>query len=51
MQSGHDDRHPLDRLRRELSLNDATMLVVSSVIGVGLFLTPGTVADLLPHPG
>jgi APA family basic amino acid/polyamine antiporter len=46
-----DDRHPLDRLRRELTLNDATMLVVSSVIGVGLFLTPGTVADLLPHPG
>lgn len=46
-----NDRHPLDRLRRELSLNDATMLVVSSVIGVGLFLTPGTVADLLPHPG
>lgn len=45
-----EDRHPLDRLQRELSLNDATMLVVSSVIGVGLFLTPGTVAELLPHP-
>jgi APA family basic amino acid/polyamine antiporter len=27
------------------------MLVVSSVIGVGIFLTPGAVADLLPHPG
>jgi len=51
MQPAVDDRHPLDRLRRELSLNDATMLVVSSVIGVGLFLTPGAVADLLPHPG
>jgi APA family basic amino acid/polyamine antiporter len=51
MQLAVDDRHPLDRLRRELSLNDATMLVVSSVIGVGLFLTPGAVADLLPHPG
>jgi APA family basic amino acid/polyamine antiporter len=51
MQASSDDRHPLDRLERELSLNDATMLVVSSVIGVGLFLTPGTVADLLPHPG
>jgi basic amino acid/polyamine antiporter, APA family len=36
---------------RELSLNDATMLVVSSVIGVGIFLTPGSVAALLPHPG
>lgn len=51
MQSTVDNRHPLDRLRRELSLNDSIMLVVSSVIGVGLFLTPGTVADLLPHPG
>lgn len=27
------------------------MLVVSSVIGVGVFLTPGTVANLIPHPG
>ena len=45
------DRHPLDRLRRDLSLLDATMLVVSSVIGVGIFLTPGTVANLLPAPG
>lgn len=45
-----DDRHPGDRLVRELSATDATMLVVSSVIGVGIFLTPGAVADLLPHP-
>ena len=29
------DRHPADRLVRELGLFDATMLVVSSVIGVG----------------
>jgi APA family basic amino acid/polyamine antiporter len=27
------------------------MLCVSSVIGVGIFLTPGTVADAVPHPG
>lgn len=27
------------------------MLVVSSVIGVGIFLTPGTIAGLLPSPG
>jgi APA family basic amino acid/polyamine antiporter len=27
------------------------MLVVSSVIGVGIFLTPGTIADVLPSPG
>jgi len=45
-----DDRHPRDRLRRELSRGDATLLVVSSVIGVGIFLTPGTVAGVLPHP-
>ncbi len=37
-------------LPRVLSLRDATMLVVSSVIGVGIFLTPGEVAQLLPHP-
>src|SRR5580765_8057456 len=45
------DRHPLDRLERGLSLTDATMLCVSSVIGVGIFLTPGTVANAVPHPG
>ena len=27
------------------------MLVVSSVIGVGIFLTPGMIADTLPYPG
>ena len=45
------DRHPLDRLIRQLSFADTTMLVVASVIGVGIFLTPGTVAHILPHPG
>ena len=44
-------RHPRDRLRRALTFLDATMLVVSSVIGVGIFLTPGAIADLLPAPG
>lgn len=44
-------RHPLDRLAPQLSLTDATLLVVSSVIGVGIFLTPGAVADALPSPG
>jgi APA family basic amino acid/polyamine antiporter len=44
-------RHPRDRLRRELTFLDATMLVVSSVIGVGIFLTPGAIADVLPAPG
>jgi len=45
------DRHPRDRLERDLSLTDATMLCISSIIGVGIFLTPGTVANVLPHPG
>ena len=45
------DSHPRDRLRRVLSLNDATMLIVASVVGSGIFLTPGAVADRLPHPG
>ena len=43
--------HPRDGLERALTLNDATMLVVASVIGSGIFLTPGRVADLLPHAG
>ncbi|MFM7735836.1 MAG: APC family permease, partial [Alphaproteobacteria bacterium] len=41
--------HPRDRLRRELGTLDATMLVVSSVIGVGIFLTPGAVAAQVPE--
>ena len=49
--SAEPSRHPRDRLRRELNVFDATMLVVSSVIGVGIFLTPGTIADILPAPG
>ncbi|MBX3231088.1 MAG: amino acid permease [Labilithrix sp.] len=38
-------------LPRVLSLRDATMLVVSSVIGVGIFLTPGGVAKAFPSAG
>jgi APA family basic amino acid/polyamine antiporter len=38
-------------LKRELRLWDATFLVVSGVIGSGIFLTPGAIAGLLPHPG
>ncbi len=43
--------HPRDRLARELRLGDAVFLVVSSVVGSGIFLTPGRIAELLPHPG
>jgi APA family basic amino acid/polyamine antiporter len=45
------DSHPRDRLSRELGLADATLLVVSGVIGSGIFLTPGRIAGLLPHAG
>jgi len=43
--------HPRDRLARSLSLQDAVFLVVASVVGSGIFLTPGAIADRLPHPG
>ena len=36
---------------RQLSLFDATMLVMGGVIGVGIFFTPGSVAALLPESG
>jgi len=45
------DRHPRDRLPPTLGLTDATLLCVASVIGSGIFLTPGEIALRLPHPG
>lgn len=45
------ERHPRDRLKVELGLWDATLLVVSGVIGSGIFFTPGEIAGYLPHPG
>ncbi len=44
-------RDPRDRLRPELGLQDTVFLVVASVVGSGIFLTPGPIADRLPHPG
>lgn len=38
-------------LKKSLGLVDATLLVVSSVIGVGIFFTPGAVATALPSRG
>ena len=43
------ERHPRDQLARELGLRDATMLVVSGVIGSGIFLTPSAIAMHLPY--
>lgn len=48
--SSPSNRHPRDRLRPELGLTDATLLCVASVIGSGIFLTPGAIAGLLPDP-
>lgn len=45
------EAHPRDRLRRELRLRDGSLLVVSGVIGSGIFLTPAAIAGLIPHPG
>lgn len=43
--------HPRDRLPRLLGLGDATMLIVASVVGSGIFFTPAQVAQLLPSAG
>jgi APA family basic amino acid/polyamine antiporter len=51
VETGEPEAHPRDGLKRELRLRDATLLVVSGVIGSGIFLTPGPIAALLPHPG
>ena len=51
MERAEPHAHPRDRLKRELRLRDATLLIVSGVIGSGIFLTPGPIAALLPHPG
>ena len=39
---------PRDQLPRVLTLWDASMLIVASVVGSGIFFTPGHVATLLP---
>lgn len=44
----HPGAHPRDRLPRSLSLRDATLLIVASVVGSGIFFTPSQVAALLP---
>jgi basic amino acid/polyamine antiporter, APA family len=36
-------------LRREIGLLDATTIVISGIIGGGIFFTPATVAQQLPH--
>jgi hypothetical protein len=38
------------RLRRTFRKRDGVALIVSSVVGVGIFTTPALVADLVPDP-
>lgn len=45
------EAHPRDRLPRVLTLWDASMLIVASVVGSGIFFTPSRVANLLPGAG
>lgn len=42
---------PRDQLPRVLTLWDASMLIVASVVGSGIFFTPSQVATLLPSMG
>jgi APA family basic amino acid/polyamine antiporter len=39
------------RLQRKLKVTDGTALIISNVIGVGIFTTPAVIAKLVPHPG
>jgi basic amino acid/polyamine antiporter, APA family len=41
--------HP-QLLERRLGPLDAAAIVISNVIGVGIFITPGIIAQLVPHP-
>jgi APA family basic amino acid/polyamine antiporter len=39
-----------ERLQRQLTLTDATAIVVGSMIGSGIFLKAAGIAELVPHP-
>jgi APA family basic amino acid/polyamine antiporter len=49
MTSEAEERRP--RLLRKLNLLDTTSLVIGAVIGSGIFMTTGFIADYLPSPG
>jgi len=40
-----------DGLRRQLSWLDATAIIIGTIIGSGIFITPGVVARNIPSPG
>ena len=41
----------MSQLRRRLNLFGLTMIAVGSCVGAGIFVTPGEVAEGLPHAG
>ncbi len=41
---------PARHLERRLGPVDAAAIVISNVIGVGIFTTPGIIAQIVPHP-
>jgi APA family basic amino acid/polyamine antiporter len=49
MTTGAEERRP--QLLRKLNLLDTTSLVIGAVIGSGIFMTSGFIADYLPSPG
>src|SRR4051812_1060755 len=51
MSSTRDDRDPSPPLVRELGLLDATMIVMGSMIGSGIFITSAESARLVGAPG
>jgi len=41
---------PANQLRRSLRIRDGVALIVSNVVGVGIFTTPAIIAALVPNP-
>lgn len=40
-----------DELKRQIGLFDAVMLICGDMIGIGIFVTTGVIAETLPSPG
>ena len=41
----------MSTLKRQLGLLSCTLLVAGNMIGIGIFVTAGRIATLIPHPG
>jgi len=44
-------RHGASELKRQIGLFDAIMLISGDMIGIGIFVTTGAIAETLPTPG